>query len=403
MKILILSQNYYPQTGGLEIHARQVAQGFRSRNHEVTVGAINFRSINLPSRLEKFYGDLLAPSYPSHSDGDIPVISLSPNWFDRFRLLPLLLRAISRFHHEKFLYFGYKFYALVYLPKLHQLIQDSDIVHLIGHETDYFAWATYAVCQQLEKPLVCTPILHPELIPLSAVERYTFSQNADAVIAFLEGDRKFLTSLLGVPNQKIHIVGVSPNLPPTVYPEQFREKYKLSNVPIILYVGRMVSYKGATSILEATSHVWNVIPQAHFIFIGPHSKESTEWFNDTDPRILYLGKVSLQEKADALAACNIFCMPSMSEILPTVYLEAWSYGKPVIGGEAIGLPELVEGNHAGIAVKQDPNYISKAIIKLLLDPKLADHYGSSGKNLVENKYTNEVVISSLESIYKRLC
>jgi glycosyltransferase involved in cell wall biosynthesis len=155
MKILIFSQRYYPQIGGIEIHAQQVAHELKSRNHQVSVGAVNFRLINLSSRLKRFGGDLFSPNHPSHFDGCIPIISLSPNWFDRFRLLPLLLLAIGRFNNEYYYNFGYKFYTLVYLPKLHKLIKDADIVHLIGHYTDYFARAICTVCQQQKKPFVC--------------------------------------------------------------------------------------------------------------------------------------------------------------------------------------------------------------------------------------------------------
>ena len=88
--------------------------------------------------------------------------------------------------------------------------------------------------------------------------------------------------------------------------------------------------KGAPAILAAAQSVWQKQPEARFVFIGPASPVEQEMFKSCDSRILYLGRVDPQEKADALAACDIFCMPSMSEILPTVYLEAWSLGRPGI-------------------------------------------------------------------------
>src|SRR5262249_18733850 len=146
----------------------------------------------------------------------------------------------------------------------------------------------------------------------------------------VESDRAYLESL-GVAAEKLHTIGVSPDLPPTVDPEGFRQKHGLEDRPVVLYVGRMMPQKGAKGLLEATERVWQRMPEARFVFIGPGTPESDAWFAQADPRILVLGKVSLQEKADALAACDLFCMPSLSEILPTVYLEAWSYGKPVVG------------------------------------------------------------------------
>ena len=174
------------------------------------------------------------------------------------------------------------------------------------------------------------------------------------------------------------------------------------DVPIILFVGRMEAYKGVKAILMAADRVWQITPNAHFVFVGPDTPESLEWFENADSRIHYLGKVSDQEKADAIAACTIFCMPSMFEILPAVYLEAWSYGKPVIGGKAQGLPELIEGNRAGFAVEQIPEEISAAITKLLQDPALSQNLGENGKALVNQNYSLSAVVSKSESLYQKV-
>src|SRR5262249_53823016 len=150
-------------------------------------------------------------------------------------------------------------------------------------------------------------------------------------------------------------------------PDEFRRRHNLAGNPLVLYVGRMMQAKGATAVLAAAPLVWQAFPEARFVFIGPANPSEAAHFQGADPRIIYLGKVSPQEKPDALAACDVFCMPSMSEILPTVYLEAWSYGKPVVGGHARGLPELVEGNEAGIAVSQAAEDVATALKALLSD------------------------------------
>src|SRR5438093_307382 len=130
--------------------------------------------------------------------------------------------------------------------------------------------------------------------------------------------------------------------------------------------------------------------------IGPMTPEAAGWFPKLEARILVLGPVSAQEKADALAACDLFCMPSLSEILPTVYLEAWSFAKPVVGGRAPGLTDLVEGNGAGIAVGQDSAEISRAICQLLKDRTLRAAMGRRGKELVSNTYSLDRVAGAHE-------
>jgi glycosyltransferase involved in cell wall biosynthesis len=112
--------------------------------------------------------------------------------------------------------------------------------------------------------------------------------------------------------------------------------------------------------------------------------------------------VDLQEKANALAACDVFCLPSLSEILPTVYLEAWTLGKPVIAGLAQGLPELVEGNRSGLCSSQDSVPLGECIADLLRDPLRRHELGENGRELVRREYTVDAVVAKLETLYTSL-
>jgi Glycosyltransferase len=56
-------------------------------------------------------------------------------------------------------------------------------------------------------------------------------------------------------------------------------------------------------------------------------------------RVHFLGPVFGAEKRAAFAAANAFILPSVSEGLPMVVLEAWSHGLPVVMTRACNLPE----------------------------------------------------------------
>jgi phosphatidylinositol alpha-1,6-mannosyltransferase len=401
MNILLVSQNYHPYVGGVETHARQVAHELAQR-HRVAVAAGTFQPSRLPTRLRMLQTSLLVPSYRSYQDGVVPVHALTPTAGNRLRMLPIAARAIPglrRRADHRLIRFGYPWYRSVFLPKLRELARDADVVHSLAG--GYLGWTAQEAASQEGVPFVCTPFVHPHQWgddPASVA----YYRRAAAVIALVESDRRYLRSL-GVPDEKLHVIGVSPDLPPTADPARFRRQYGLSDRPMVLYVGRMMRQKGAQALREAANAVWHRLPEARFVFIGPATGESDDWFRPADPRSLSLGKVSAQEKADALAACDLFCMPSTSEILPTVYLEAWSYGKPVVGGRAPGLPELVEGNRAGITLGQDPAEISDALVSLLEDPALRARLGEHGRELVRRQYSVAAVVGALASLYASRC
>jgi len=397
MNILLVTQNYYPLIGGVETHARQIAHDL-AKTHQVRVVAGNFTPCRLPARLAMLHTNLLSPSYADYQDHEIPVHALTPSRFDRLRMLPIAVRAfpkLQRYAYDALNEFGYLQFRSVYLPRLLNLMQGVDVVHSLAG--GYLGWTAQAAAQALRIPFVCTTFMHPHQWGDDGAS-VAYYQRSQAVIALTQSERQYLLSL-GVSTEKVHVIGVSPDLPPTSDPTNFRKQHGLQAFPLVLFVGRMMPEKGAKALLEATEAVWQQLPETRFVFIGPQTAESSEWFGQIDPRILYLGKVSFQEKANALAACDLFCMPSTSESFGIVFLEAWSFRKPVIGGDAHVSPELIVDNQAGMIASQNAESISEAIIKLLLDSDLRHRYGQAGYLLTMKQYTPEAIVGKLENLY----
>ena len=401
MNILLVAQNYHPFIGGVETQARMFAQVL-SQRHCLAVAAGNFLPSRLPPRLALLHTNLLAPTYAGYEDGGATIHSLTPTPWQRLRMLPILVRTIPKLQRHAFHglnRFGYRSFRAAHLPRLRALMKGKDVVHSLAG--GYLGWAAQEAALEQSIPFVCSPYVHPHQWG-DGPDDVAYYRRSQAVVALLETDRNYLASL-GVSGEALHIVGVVPDLMPTANPDDFRARHGLGDAPTVLYVGRMMPQKGAKAVLDAARSVWQHVPDARFVFVGPGDALSDQWFKGCDPRIKSLGRVSAQEKCDALAACDVFCMPSTSEILPTVYLEAWSYGKAVVGGKADGLPELVEGNGAGLTVTQSPSDVAAALSGLLLDPVRRQRMGQRGRTLVRQRYTQEAVVGSLEAIFESLC
>lgn len=399
MNILFLAQGYYPLLGGVETQTRLVVQEL-SKTHHVEVAATSFTESNVPHRLRMLGDSVLLPGHQDFSDCGVQVHALTPTFSERLRMAPIAVRALPRlqrhYYHE-LKAFGYPWFKAVFAPKLRALMHEVDVVHCVAG--NYFGWLGQEVAESMGIPFVWTPYVHPGQHgdDPTSIAHY---RRADAILALLDTDRELLVDL-GVPRDRIHLYGVVPLLPATTNATGFRDRYGLGTDPIVLYVGRMVEYKGGPTILSATETVWARHPNTHFVFIGPADREVTEQFDNADTRIQHLGRVSEQEKADALAACTVFCMPSEYEILPAVYLEAWSYAKPVVAGPAHGLEALVEGTGGGVVVPQRADDVANALVTLLDDPSLRTTLGQSGKRLVQRRYSLDAIVDILESVYSQ--
>jgi len=96
-----------------------------------------------------------------------------------------------------------------------------------------------------------------------------------------------------------------------------------------------------------------------------------------------LGIISAQEKADLLAAGDLLVMPSRTESFGTVYLEAWHYGKPVIGARAWGVQDVVTHEYNGLLVHfGNIDALAHSINRLLSQPELAQRMGAHGQGTV---------------------
>jgi len=392
MNILYTITRYLPAIGGAEIHVHELASRFSVNHTAKVITHINQQNkkpvggtLTFTQRAQQYY------------DGNVPVSLISPNPLERIYLLPVL----RLYHYPRTQKMGLSLYSNVYKSKILEIAQDVDIIHNVLVGTEYLSFLSWQIARKLGIPFVITPLVHVGIWGDSEFLLELYRQ-ADAVIALLNVEKGFYVSH-GVEENRVHVIGVGPVLSEEYNADEFRRKYEIDG-KLILFLGRKVPHKGYREILASVEIIWERHPDTYFIFIGPKEKEldSDPFLHYNDRRILDIGRVNEFEKTSALAACDIFCMPSVSEILPTVFLEAWSFAKPVIGGDIPTLRELISDGKDGFIVPQSPEAIAKAILKLLDNESLAQEMGMSGQQKVLQNYTQEKIASKMETLYNSL-
>ncbi len=218
--------------------------------------------------------------------------------------------------------------------------------------------------------------------------------------------KRELQKLLTGRNQyKISIIPPGPNLTPAKYPDLPSSPEQ----PTILSVGRLVKRKGHDMVLRAMPAVIKKFPKAQYLIAGdgPY-RDTLEDFvkkHKLEKNVEFMGRVPEEEIARLYAGCNLFIMPSRAlpdqdvEGFGLVFLEANSFGKPVIAGNSGGVPDAVVDGKTGFLVDpEDPHMIAKAIIQLLYNQDLADRLGEQGKNRVANEFTWKLQAEKLKKL-----
>ncbi|WP_347938657.1 glycosyltransferase family 4 protein [Rickettsia oklahomensis] len=105
---------------------------------------------------------------------------------------------------------------------------------------------------------------------------------------------------------------------------------------------------------------------------------------------------------DALAACDIFLMPSVAEAFGVMAIEAMACSKPVIVFDGDNsLPEVTFAPEVGISVPmRDSNALSYAVKQLIDNPQECLERGNKGRKIAELHYSQDMHIKNLVSIYK---
>jgi len=108
--------------------------------------------------------------------------------------------------------------------------------------------------------------------------------------------------------------------------------------------------------------------------------------HNSPPSILFLGPQFNVGKSACFRECDAFILPSFSEGLPMVALEAWTYGKPVLITPQCNLPEGF-GANAAIRIQPEQESIAKGL-ESLLSMTEADRkqIGENGRQLVLNRF-----------------
>jgi glycosyltransferase involved in cell wall biosynthesis len=107
-------------------------------------------------------------------------------------------------------------------------------------------------------------------------------------------------------------------------------------------------------------------------------------------RVLFEENLSDAELAERYRRCDVFVLPSGQEGFGIVFLEAMRFGKPCIGSDAGGTPEVVVDGETGLLVPfGDLEQIEAALVRLLQEPTLRHRMGESGRERVREHFVFE--------------
>ncbi|WP_435179259.1 glycosyltransferase family 4 protein [Halorussus sp. AFM4] len=180
-------------------------------------------------------------------------------------------------------------------------------------------------------------------------------------------------------------------------PAAFRAEHDLGDAPVVLFGGRTGYNKGGAHLARAFAEVAAAVPEARLVVTGDDEYVSRmreiaggERGRARD-RIVATGWLDRDGLSGALRAATVVATPSVHlDPFPTLNLEAFAAGTPVVTSRFGGADELVTDGEDGFVV--DPfevGDLAGALRRLLADPDLAARFGARGRRTVRREFTVE--------------
>ncbi len=177
------------------------------------------------------------------------------------------------------------------------------------------------------------------------------------------------------------------------------------NVKVIGTIGRFVEQKGHKYLLEAAKLIVNNILDIRFLIVGDgplmQSLKNQVIQLGIEDKVIFTGQ--REDVPALLSVMDIFVLPSITEGLPLVLLEAMAAKKPIIASAVSGIPYVIEDEKNGLLVPPcKPDVIAEKIIYLFQNPARKKLFIDKAKKDVIEKYNARDMISQYRSLYEQV-
>lgn len=358
MDILIVTQDFAPEKGGIQTYVIELAKSFLANGHTVRV--------------------------------------ICPGRKDEVNPLPGLAELVRISVHSSWLFLP----LLTYLPrylKRHPTVTRVLYAQWQGALAELFMSTSkkqhrsYALVHGRELlTSVLGPLAHFLMPKVFARMDAAFPNSAEVMR---------LTRALARPACPLHLAH------PGVDPEQFhpmdanflRQRYGLESKKILLCITRMVARKNLKRLIEVMPLVLSEVPDV-VLLLGGNGPEREALQTQTrdlglQNQVRFLGRILDEELVAHFNLADVFTLPSFSspkdiEGFGIVFLEAGACEVAAVGSLSGGIPDAVEDGVTGLLVPpEDLIKLKNALLSLLKNPTWAQTMGKNARIRIEKGFS----------------
>jgi glycosyltransferase involved in cell wall biosynthesis len=259
----------------------------------------------------------------------------------------------------------------------------ADHVHYLGTGLDLLGFAAESAARRAGAAFSVEPAIHIGQWGDRWIDAELY-RRADVVCAYSASEVATIVGL-GVLPGRVHRIHCPVEAVGVGDAASFRARHRIRG-PLVLFLGRKTVAKGVTRLLAAWPAVRAVVPAATLVVMGPSMGKC---LIDAGSGVIDIDDAATADKHDALAACDLLCVPSSGESFGMAYFEAWLHGKPVVAIDQPVLRESVGSSGGGRLVSPEPAAIAAAVVQLLGDAGAREALGRRGREHAERHMAHD--------------
>jgi glycosyltransferase involved in cell wall biosynthesis len=176
----------------------------------------------------------------------------------------------------------------------------------------------------------------------------------------------------------------------------------------ILYAGVLTYLKGVAHLVNAFGSIAQDFPQTELVIIG---RENDKTYADQlkaqvrklglESQVQFISQLNQPELAKYMSQASVFVLPSLSEGLGRVVIEAMATGTPAIASNVGGIPDLVQSGINGFLVSPgDETALADRLRWMLEHPTEAKEMGRLGRTFAEQFFSTEIYVQGYQKIFE---
>jgi len=415
MKVLLITDDFYPNVGGVANVLINLHKFFQKENHEMYVinpystGKKVFNNLKISSKASELLYYLRKKEFIINTTLSLWKIISSMEIPFSYRI-----KLILHFFTKPIIFMK----VMENINILYPFLKKFDFDLIFSGNSTWILPLNFILAMMFKKKMATIAYGRDFLVSSRLNLRTFYFRSTEKIIVITNHTKNLIKKIHHLKDNQVKVIYVGVNLDDLEIEdtkEDLRKNFNItSDCKILLSVGRHVERKNFCLVITALGEIKKIRPNLNIEYYlageGPETvnlKKLVKRLN-LEKDVKFLGNCDIETRNKFYKMSDIFLMPSITtkndiEGFGIVFLEANYFKVPVIGTKTGGIVEAIIDGKTGFLINQnDLSDLIEKILFLLDNEKIRKEFGENGYNRVVEEFQWKNIVNDYIAFFEDL-